>query len=109
MNNTNCTQSPDDITIDYYLLIARLFNILTSGIIVMIIIVWGYMSSIYKAPPFVRNLTFYIGLSNLACIIASLGFFRSSIYDSWWTFSFQMTILSIYMGFSYLAIWTFAL
>ena len=108
MNGTNNTTSTNVITIDVSILEARLVLALTCCVIVTITVIGGYMTSIHKAPPFVRILVILIGVGNVAGVCFSISMMHHDIYDSGWTFAWQFTCMAIYWCSEILTYWIFA-
>ena len=108
MSGTNNTTDTNVAPIDLSIMKARLMLALTCCVIVSFTVIGGYMTSIHKAPPFVRNLVILIGVGNLAGICFSISMMKDDIYHSGWTFGWQFTCMAIYWGSEILTYWMFA-
>ena len=76
---------------------------------VSFILIWGYLTSIHKAPGFVKVLVILLAISNFAGILFSYSMYDNSIYDNWRTFTWQGTVMTVYFAGQVVLYWYFAL
>ena len=86
-NNTNTTDTSIIIQVELSVLVARLVVSATCLVMMSFLLAWGYLTSIHKAPGFVKVLVILIAISNFAGILFSYSMYDNSIYDSWNTFA----------------------
>ena len=91
------------------MLIARLVVSGTCLVMLSFILLWGYLTSIRKAPGFVKVLVILIAISNFAGILFSYSMYDNSIYDNWMTFAWQFTVMIVYFVGQVVLYWYFAL
>ena len=100
-------ENDNKVTIDVDVLEAKIFIFFTSTVLFTMICTAGCMSSIHRAPPFVRNQVFLIGVCNLAGILFPLSAMQN-IYESKWNFARHWTFMTAYYGMNMLSKYAFS-
>ena len=82
----------------------------TSAFVLLVTLLEGFKIKILSAPYFIKLQFLLIAVCNLAGILFSLSSLsdQGSIYDTWYGFAWEVTIILTYMGAGLLGQWLFA-